>query len=303
MFRINMLSVYVAGTVGLMTAGTAAAGPVIGFDPTGSGTNFVYSDIWGDAPATGVSVSPRDNINEFVVGDVHEFSTQFIVSSFQLNGGINTPAGLNSDFELTKEINFLNEVTFFNPNDPLNPITSGGTVNFGHTAQTTSPNLTLYFDDITDGSQAISGSGPDTVDNFGSGTAADDGFAIMTANVIANSSSFNAFTPGVGTGSFDLTFEITSWNTDYLDLTNLPLNGGTGNPLFATRIIGNTSQPLQTLEPVEMWNGTSVAGNQAFSITASESFTPKEVPTPSSILLIGTGLLLLSGYAARRRSI
>lgn len=308
-----------AGAVGWSS--TVAAGPVIGFSPAGDGTNFVYADVWSDGRNTGVDVSLSDPGGPFApgfnAGAVHQFNFQERVDSFGLGAADTTPVGLNNAFELTKEIEFEDAVA------SLIPIGGGNfLVNFVYTADAYN-NLTLYRDDITDGTQSNNTTGG--AECYGTGTSAaavsaanpcstdggggdGDGLPILTGNLIDNTSSFLTTSATTGNGSFQLVFEITSYDSDWLDLSNLPVNQGTGNPLYAMNMSGTLVIPDPfVLTPSESWNGNLVGGsgplgtpNLLFRIDASEDFSPSAAPAPTSLLLLGAGLLGMRAFGRKK---
>lgn len=314
-------------TIGGFGWGSAAtAAPVIGFDPcgggVGAGCGFVYASTWSNAFDSGVDVG--DSNPATALNSIHTFHSQSRVAAMDNNGTITTPVGMNvtdpalqgiligagfPTFELTKTLQLT---------DLLFSITGGGadpvTFNFTNVPQPTTPNLTIFYDALSpvDTSQAVpegpTGAacyGPNGVAGVTTGAAvgcAADGFAILTANIISNTSSFTAPGAGQGTGQFDLVFEITFHDPSYLDLSNLPANGGTGNPIFAERMIGTLSQPFDGFPtPTQMWDGTPVAGNELFGVVSAQTFIPAQIPEPGSLLLMGLALAGLGAIARRRK--
>jgi hypothetical protein len=298
--------------VALGWGAAASAAPIIGIDPTGTGSNFFYASLWTDITDTGVDVGP------LTVGSIHTFSSQVAVGSTSLNGVPNTPINLNCTaavavstgcnpalgFEITKELAIQ---------DLLHDITTNGTsttLHFVNTAQTDGlPDLQIFLDPLADGSQAIR-SGPTGAVCYGSDGSATcpagtDGTLILSAHIIGNDSTFTATSPGVGQGSFTLTFAIDFFNPLFVDVSNLAINGGTGLPIFQDIITGTLVQPateatLGYTPPTHMWNGTPVAGNQLFKVDSSETFAPA-VPEPGSLALLGLGLGI-AGFAGLRRA-
>jgi len=297
---------------------TAQALPVIGFDPDGAAAayDFYYADLFSNRNDTVTTIPITANGTNgpnpvpFNVGDIQQFQTQLQVDSLN-NGGTNLLVpGLNTVFELTKEIVGLETTTAFfgTPGVAPSAIISGFEPdNF--------TNLTIYYDLLADGRVNVPGDGAGTVDCYGSGSNANcvtgggpgldgDGTKILEANLVDFSSSF-AQTGGTaanprGTGAFDLLFEITYYDPDYIDVSNLLVNGGTGLPLFGERITGSLVQPQSTFFPDVMWNGVSTSANGARLFTIDSSQTFVAVPTPGTLLLMGAALGGL-GFARGRR--
>jgi len=308
----KLLSTTIAA-IGLSWGASVLAAPVIGISPTGDGTTFFYSSLWTDITDTGVDQGA------LTAGTIHTFTSQVAVGSTSLNGTPNTPSTLNcttatntifspcnvaGGFELTKELSIQ---------DLLQSVTTGAdgstTFHFVNTAQTDAlPDLQIYLDTLADGSQAIR-SGPVGATCYGSDGSATcpagtDGTLILTAHVIANDSTFTATSAGVGQGSFSLTFAIDSFNSNFVDVSNLPVNGGTGERLFTDIITGTLVQPADVAHlgytpPTHMWNGVPVAGNQLFKVDSSETFA--SIPEPGSVALVGLALGVM-GWVSRRRN-
>src|SRR4051812_9374278 len=88
----------------------AVAGPVVGLDPTGTGSYTTYADLWTNITDTAV-------VNGYVNGAttpyLTELHTQTKIGTMSNSGtgGLVTPAGLNTSFELTKLVRFQELVT------------------------------------------------------------------------------------------------------------------------------------------------------------------------------------------------
>jgi len=280
---------------------SAQANPTLSDDPNGGGcvTTCVTADNWTNANNTGSDTYVGGGGgNPFAVGAVHEFTTQLSVSSQQLNG-LTLGGSLNSDYEITRILKFRDEVTGTSVNG------SGvGTVTFGTAPQANSVQMEVYIDKIsTTGTQA-NASGTDCYGNgdaaiggigvcagHGSGVGTDGGILVAKLNLIQSISSFTAFQPGLGTGSFDLLFKYTWADPAFLKGLAILGNGTIGYD----RLVGTIAQPLQTNHPGHMWDGTPTGdvlgsgGHTAFTVISGDSFEP--LPEPGTLALLSLGLL------------
>lgn len=266
----------------LMSSAVVSAGPVIGFDPTGTGTYTTYADLWtnvtdsalsvGFIPSpAGTSLVPYDTtlIAQAVIGTMSNSNTPALV----------TPAGLNTTYEISKVTSFNETVVSQTATTAQFTLAAGSQpdidlVNAG------SQQLMIFFDDITDGSKAVPGNGVGTVSNY------TDGILILSAHAIDLSASFAA-SGSVGTGSFDVKYQIDYVNPLYLDVVS--------SSIFGDKMTGTTNIP-SFFNPANMWDGTSVKTGLLLKVDSSESF---KVPEPGIITLIGLGLVGL-GFVRRR---
>lgn len=316
----------------------ASAGAAIGFNSAGTGPGgYVYSDLWtmftDTALATGFNAAhpdvvlnpfdPRSSVGAYET----ELRAQARVAGFQLNGlPVFSPflnaTGQAGGFELTKVLRIQELVVqqsgFGAP---------GGTAQFIDAAVQTdmdtviagSQQLEIWLDRFspTDLSHARPGNGAGTVRCYGptsdiplrfrANTASinncvpDDGILILAASLISATSSFatNTQAPfGVGTGAFDLSFQVNYVDAGYLDIAT--------NSIFGDRITGTINVP-SSFTPARVWDGKATckvgAGcdptNLLLKVDSSESFL-MTVPEPGSLALVGLSLLG-AGLIGRRR--
>lgn len=301
----------ISGVLGAAVLASAQAAPVIGFDPDGAGATygFLYADLFSNRNDTVLTIPTSapsgPNPPPFNVGDTAQFQTQLQVDSLSFdNDNVEVP-GLNTVFELTKEIVGAEQTAFFNgtPGQVDSSIRSTFLADDFN-------NITIYYDLLADGSVNIP-TGTGSADCYGSGSCGDgtgdgDGTVILEGNLVDFSATFlqtgGTPTAPAGQGGFDLLFEITYYDPDYLDVSNLEVNGGTGLPLFGERITGSLIQPLSLFNPGQMWNGESTTqpGAQLFVADSSQTFVAT-VPAPATLLLLGPALIGLGLVRGRRK--
>ena len=289
--RGSISTTAVVATLGLASINANAGvtfGAPIGIDFNGpvGGANFVFSNRWVELTDTGVDINPNGNGTTFNPGDVHTFQSQHRVGSFLDAGGnpLPFPTVPFGPYQITQTIVFNDKVKTFTPNG-----LGGGTVEFEFQPDSFT-NMQIWLDDTTDGSLA----NPTVVQCYGIATGGaatcpnPDGVLIMEFNLVSNTSSFTASTlPGVGTGQFDLDFQLTFFD---------PLYVSVGSPAITDlRFTGTLAQPLgATPAPNTMWNGTTWAlgaasPNQIFKIDGSKDFG--SVPEPATLALSASALL------------
>ena len=296
----------------LATPFAALAAPVVGLDPTSTGTYTTYADLWTNITDTAV-------VTGFVPGAivgpggiapyVTELHTQTVIGTMSNSntGAIVTPPGLNTSFEMTKIVRFEELVTS----------QTATTATFGlapsqSAAMDVDPtragvqNFAVFFDQITPGgpSQAVPGNGVNTVRCYGAGVtggaangcgggAGDpdgDGIMILSGHLVFNTASFTA-SGAVGTGSFDTRFVIDYVDPAYLDIV-------TGS-VFLDRFTGTTNVP-SFFTPTSMWDGATPTTVPFLKVDSSQSFAA--VPEPGTVAIIGLGLAGLALSKRRKTS-
>lgn len=133
--------------------------------------------------------------------------------------------------------------------------------------------------------------------DVGSGAGFIDGDNFLSGSLIAVSGSFVA---GAG-GSTLLRNTVTAYDTNYIQtdpLSNAPLIGTTFDTLVTFASTGEAQAGVG--DPIGLLPYTIVAGDLVFKADANSEF--QAVPEPSSLLLLGVGLLGL-GFGARRRMV
>lgn len=309
-----------------LAAPLASAGPAIGFNQFGTGAGgYVYSDLWTNLTDSALSIGFDPLHPGVALGDpgyMTDLIAQARVGAMSMGATVNTPIGLNiangnpvaglfdrfgiPRFELTKVLRIQERVIQQSPGiggtaqfieGPMQPDIDGNALNG-------SQQLEIWFDPIGDGSQAVPGDGANTVRCYGptAGSPHDtlnpginpclpsDGILILSAKLKTAVSSFavNPFDTGLGTGSFDLRFEVDFVHAGYLDVAT--------NSIFGDKLTGTVNVPT-LFNPARMWDGTNTAFGQLLKVDSSETFA---VPEPGSLALVGLSLLGV-GFISRRR--
>ncbi len=287
----------------------AVAGPVVGFDATGTGTYTTYADLWTNITdtavvngfQTGATVGGPGGIAPYLT-DLHTQSRVGVMSNSN-TGTIVTPAGLNNTFELTKIIRFQELVTSQNATTATFGMASQSAAMDVDATRAGVQNFAVYFDRIRTGgssSVAVPGNGVDTVRCYGAGVTGGvangcgvgggdtdgDGIMILSGHLVFNAASFTA-SGAVGTGSFDTRFVIDYVDPAYLDLV-------TGS-VIQDKFTGTTNVP-SFFTPTSMWDGATPTTVPFLKVDSSQSFAA--VPEPGTVAIIGLGL---AGLALSKR--
>lgn len=283
---MNLLIKTLISGAALACAGVASATPGLGFDRTGTGTAFTYTDLFTDNTDSGLSLATT-----LAPGSVSDFISQTTVARMSLNGmnvssrdlGFNGPGG----FEITKTLRLQETVTSFTTAPD-----GSATVIFGNAAQNSPEQLNIYFHQLgapnTPADPNVVRCYDNGVTNVGCGTYT----LIASAHVLANQASFTAQPGGtVGTGSFDIKFKFDFVNTAYLNIST--------NSIVEEMITGTLNKP-SFYHPTAMFDGTSTSTGNLFKVDSSESFVSQAVPEPDTLALVGLALAFV-GTTGRRR--
>jgi len=188
---------------------TASAGPVVGFDPTGTGNYSVYADLWTNVTDTGLATGFIPGITVGPGGAapyLTELRSQMVVGTMSNSNipAIVTPPGLNQTFEISKVVRFQELV------DLQTPTTAHFTLPPSQSAamdvdplRAGVQNLAIYFDQITPGvgsSKSVPGNGVGSVACYGTGSTSagcgtapgdpdGDGIIILSGHLVFNDAS------------------------------------------------------------------------------------------------------------------
>jgi hypothetical protein len=137
---------------------------------------------------------------------------------------------------------------------------------------------------------------PNTINNGANGTFTGSFTSLLTANeagTITSPIDYTSFTPGsaaiiLGTGSSTVTFDITSFSET-----------ASGTPGFTNFVgVGTITAAGFDATVGDLFFSTQGNGTTTFSATV-DAVAPPSIPEPSTLTLLGTGLLAIAGLTKR----